>query len=73
MLGAVRTEFAKFGQVLDKTRKKLQEAGNQIEQAATRSRVIERKLRDVQGLPPAEAEVLLDLPSLSEENSEVDG
>jgi len=60
LLGAVRTEFAKFGLVLEKTRKKLQEAGNQIDQAATRSRVIERKLRDVQGLPQGEAEALLE-------------
>jgi len=60
MLGAVRTEFAKFGVVLDKTRKKIQEAGNHIDQAATRSRVIERKLRDVQGLPQGEAEALLE-------------
>jgi DNA recombination protein RmuC len=60
LLGAVRTEFSKFGLVLEKTRKKLQEAGNQIDQAATRSRVIERKLRDVQGLPQGEAKALLE-------------
>ena len=60
LLGAVRTEFSKFGVVLEKTRKKLQEAGNQIDQAATRSRVIERKLRDVQGLPQGEAEAVLE-------------
>lgn len=59
LLAAVRGEFSKFGVVLEKTRKKLQEAGNQMEQAATRSRAIERKLRDVQGLPPAEAEAVL--------------
>jgi DNA recombination protein RmuC len=72
MLGAVRTEFAKFGVVLDKTRKKIQEAGNHIDQAATRSRVIERKLRDVQGLPQGEAEALLEtgLVELEEERSE---
>lgn len=60
LLGAVRTEFAKFGQVLEKTSKKLQEAGNHIDQAATRTRVIERKLRDVQGLPQEEAASLLE-------------
>ncbi len=72
MLGAVRTEFAKFGVVLDKTRKKIQEAGNHIDQAATRSRVIERKLRDVQGMPQGEAEALLEtgLVDLEEERSE---
>jgi len=72
MLGAVRTEFAKFGVVLDKTRKKIQEAGNHIDQATIRSRVIERKLRDVQGLPLGEAEALLEtgLLELEEGKSE---
>ncbi len=51
LLGAVKTEFANFGGILDKTRKKLQEASNTIESAAVRSRAIERKLRDVQALP----------------------
>lgn len=51
LLGAVRSEFAKFSVLMDKTRKKLVEAGNHIDQAATRTRVIERKLRDVQDAP----------------------
>lgn len=55
LLGAVKTEFATFGAVLDKTRKKLQEASNTIDSAATRTRVIERKLKGVQELPAAEA------------------
>lgn len=63
LLGAVRTEFSKFGAVLDKTRKKLLEAGNHIDQAATRTRVIERKLRDVQELPHEAADNLLELAS----------
>jgi DNA recombination protein RmuC len=54
LLAAVKAEFGKFGDVLDKTQKKLQEASNTIESAATRSRQIERKLRQVQELPPAE-------------------
>jgi len=44
LLGAVRTEFSKFGTILEKTRKKLVEAGNHIDQASIRTRVIERKL-----------------------------
>ena len=59
LLGAVKTEFGKFGDLLDKTGKKLQEAGNTIDNAARRSRAIERKLKDVQELPPAEASDLL--------------
>ncbi|MBC7961988.1 MAG: DNA recombination protein RmuC [Steroidobacteraceae bacterium] len=60
LLGSVRSEFSKFGLILEKTRKKLQEAGNQIDQAATRTRVIERKLRDVQDIPHEYADNLLE-------------
>jgi len=60
LLGAVKTEFATFGTILDRTSKKLQEASNTIDSAATRSRAIERKLRDVQALPAGEAAVLLE-------------
>ena len=55
LLGAVKTEFGRFGQILDRTRKKLEEASSSIDSAATRSRAIERKLRDVQELPAAES------------------
>ena len=48
LLGAVKTEFGKFGQVLAKTKKKLQEAGHTIDQAEIRSRAIVRKLKNVQ-------------------------
>jgi len=51
LLGAVRREFGKFGDLLDKTHKKLQEASNTIEDAARKSRTIERKLKNVQELP----------------------
>ncbi|MHB8058951.1 MAG: DNA recombination protein RmuC [Desulfuromonadaceae bacterium] len=60
LLGAVRSEFSKFGTIMEKTRKKLVEAGNHIEQAATRTRVIERKLRDVQDIPHQESGALCD-------------
>ncbi len=55
VLGAIKTEFGKFGDMLDKTKKKLREASNVVEDAGTRSRAIERKLRDVQDLPAAKA------------------
>jgi DNA recombination protein RmuC len=59
LLGAVKTEFGRFGEILDKTKKKLDEASNTIDGAATRSRAIERKLRDVQQLPASDAAQLL--------------
>jgi len=51
ILGSVKSEFGKFGDMLDKTHKKLQEASNTIESAASKSRTIERKLDKVQDLP----------------------
>ncbi|HVB85307.1 MAG TPA: DNA recombination protein RmuC [Candidatus Dormibacteraeota bacterium] len=48
VLGAVKTEFGKFGNVLDKVKKKIDETGNTIEEAVHRSRQIERKLRKVE-------------------------
>ena len=61
LLGAVKTEFGNFGDLLDKTHKKLQEASNTIEGAARKRRNIERKLNKVQELPASEAEELLKL------------
>lgn len=66
LLGAVRTEFSKFGAILDKTRKKLVEAGNHIDLAATRTRAIERKLRDVQDIPRQGSDVLADAAEFDE-------
>jgi DNA recombination protein RmuC len=54
LLSAVKTEFNQFGTILEKTKKKLQEATNTIDKAGVRSRAIERQLRKVQELPSAE-------------------
>jgi DNA recombination protein RmuC len=62
VLGAVKTEFGKFGDVLAKTQKKLQEASNTIEAAAVRTRAMGRKLQEVQALPDASAGDLIGLP-----------
>ncbi|HBV98308.1 MAG: recombinase RmuC [Peptococcaceae bacterium BICA1-7] len=59
LLGAVKTEFGKFSDVLEKTHKKLQEATNTIDTAARKSRTIERKLKGVQELPASKAVELL--------------
>ena len=60
LLGVVKTEFGKFGDVLAKTKKKLKEASNTIGQAEVRTRAIERKLRKVQDVPVAEQVELID-------------
>ena len=58
-LGAVKTQFGKFGDLLDGVQKKLQESANKIENAKTTSRQIERKLRDVEELPETESVKLI--------------
>ena len=58
-LGAVKTEFGKFGAVLDGVQKKLQEASNKIEETGKRTRVLTRKLRDVEALPNPDSRQLL--------------
>jgi DNA recombination protein RmuC len=61
LLGVVKTHFGKFGDLLEKTRKKLTEAGNSIEDASRKSRYIEKRLSRVQELPvDRSADVLLD-------------
>jgi DNA recombination protein RmuC len=60
LLGMVKTEFGRFGDVLAKTKKKLQEASNTINQAEVRTRAIERKLRKVQEVPATETVDLID-------------
>lgn len=60
LLGAVKTEFGQFGDVLAKTKKKLIEATNVIDTSEVRTRAIERKLRHVQELPAAETKMILD-------------
>ncbi|MGP1420840.1 MAG: DNA recombination protein RmuC [Tannerella sp.] len=59
ILGAVKTEFGRFGTILEKTKKKLQEATNVIDRAGVRSRAIERKLKEVQALPQEESVAVL--------------
>ncbi len=58
-LGAVKTEFGKFGDVLAKVKKKLDEASTQIDATGVRSRAIARKLREVESLPAPDAQALL--------------
>ena len=60
ILGAIKTDFGKFGQVLEATKKKLEEATKNIDEAGHRSRQIEKKLNKVQELPASESQKLLD-------------
>jgi DNA recombination protein RmuC len=69
VLGAVKTEFGKFGDVLARVKDQLQAASNTIEKAETRTRQMDRALKSVEGLPAEQAIQLLppvadDQPSL---------
>ena len=68
VLGAVKTEFGKFGEVLDKLGKQLKTAQNTISDTSTRTRVMERKLRSVEELPEVETRSILDLPPADDED-----
>ncbi len=67
VLGAVKTHFNRFGDLLNGVQKKLQEASNKMDAVARQSRTIERKLRDVQELPASELGPLFALPPEEEE------
>ena len=73
LLGAVKTQFGLFGAILEKTQRKLEEVNNVMDEASKRSRVIERKLKSVQELPP-EASMLLmgETPEVFDNDDEPD-
>ncbi|MDP2005124.1 MAG: DNA recombination protein RmuC [Rubrivivax sp.] len=63
VLGAVKTEFGKFGDVLDKTKRKLSEASDTLDAASVRTRAMARRLKTVEAMP--EAQVARLLPGLA--------
>ena len=59
VLGAVKTEFGRFGDILAKTKDKLDQVGKTLDEAGRKSTTIARKLRDVEALPEDDADRLL--------------
>jgi len=59
VLAAVKTEFGKYGEILDKVQQKLHEASNTIDKVSVRRRAIDRRLRGVEILPEMEAGAIL--------------
>jgi DNA recombination protein RmuC len=59
VLGAVKTEFTRFGEILAKTKDRLDQVGKTLDEAGRKSTTIARKLRDVEALPEADADRLL--------------
>jgi DNA recombination protein RmuC len=73
ILGAVKTEFGKFGDVLDKVKKKLDEAGRHIDATGVRTRAIERRLRGVESLSDEDARARMELSAEDEDADEAPG
>lgn len=61
ILGAIKTEFGKFGDLIEKTQKKLNEANSELDKlVGVRTRAIQRKLKDIEELPAIESKQVLD-------------
>ena len=71
MLGAVKTEFGKFGDVLARIRNQTQTVLNTLDQARTRTNVMNRALKNVEALPDSESQAML--PGQIEETEESEG
>ncbi len=71
ILGAVKTEFGKFGDMLQKAKKNIDQAGNNIDTLiGTRTNAINRKLRDVEALPSDDSRKILPDLNLPDEGEE---
>jgi DNA recombination protein RmuC len=73
VLGAVKTEFGKFGGVLAKVKSQTQTMLNTIDNAQTRTRAMDRALRNVEALPTEQAQVLVNSDTSGDALSDVSG
>ncbi len=71
LLAGVKTEFAKFGESLVKVKEKLDQASNDMDKVAVRSRAITKKLRDVEELPSNPQPLLKELLSAADDEEEL--
>jgi DNA recombination protein RmuC len=72
LLGAIKTEFLTFGTLLDRTRKKLDEASSSIDRASTQTRRMQKKMQGIEQLPERESKCLLELETLTPAEPEVE-
>ena len=70
ILGAVKTEFGKFNDVLDRVKRQLETASRTIEDTGRRTRAMEKKLREVEQAPDADASRILALPAADDFDDE---
>jgi len=72
VLGAVKTEFGKFGELLAKTKERLDAVGKTLDEAGRKSTTIAKRLRDVEALPQLEAERVLSGEAEAIEDTEIE-
>ena len=70
--GSVKTEFAKYGEVVERVNKNLETARNQMERLGVRSRAVSKKLRHVESLSEPEAKLLLNLGTPLDEDEDIE-
>jgi DNA recombination protein RmuC len=68
VLGAVKTEFRKFGDVVDRVKKQIATASKTLDDTSTRTRAMERRLRSVEELPIERSSAVLELMSQASED-----
>jgi DNA recombination protein RmuC len=73
LLAAVKTEWTKYGDVLEAVQSKLHQASDTIERAKVRSRAVGRKLKDVQELPVTDAVALIQFDALDDGRANDEG
>ena len=61
LLAAAKVQYDKFGIVLDKAKKKIDEAGKSLSEAQDRNRIIQKKLKNVEEIESAQADALLEI------------
>lgn len=72
VLGAVKTEFSKFGDIIEAAKRKIEAASKHFEQVDVRTRAIQRKLRNVEALPTPATQDLLDIAYTTAGNGDKD-
>jgi DNA recombination protein RmuC len=72
VLGAVKTEFGKFGEIMTKLHKQLTTARNTIEETQRRTRAMDKELKEVEELPESDTEKMLSLPDDDDPFSDIE-
>jgi DNA recombination protein RmuC len=70
VLGAVKTEFEKYGEWVARIKEQVQKAADTVDKAETRTKMMRRALKNVEALPDAQAQALLPLPGTNGDDSD---